>query len=257
MDDLGFDEIVQDLKKNRIYLARVDIASVRQVIDAGGHERYREHLTDWELGYLENLKVPKRKSEFLSGRLAGKDAVQDLLGELRDESTSLPLPVPGIIEIRRTESGVPEISIDGDVPDIIISISHSGTMALSATGNRKNFKGLGIDLEMVEPRDGSFLHVAFTPREISGIWLHWNKTRGPAEEIITRHWTIKEAVLKSIGSGLNLNLKEMEILGTAGGEPEIHLKNQVLKIFHDTGGTGPYVKSYRFGNYIITVSWIT
>jgi phosphopantetheine--protein transferase-like protein len=62
---------------------------------------------------------------------------------------------------------------------------------------------LGVDREKIEERNESFYKEAFTERERSTI--------SNDKELGTIYWTIKEAVSKALGEGLNISLHDIEI----------------------------------------------
>lgn len=85
-------------------------------------------------------------------------------------------------------------------------------------------RGVGIDLceisRMAELLpDGRFLARYFTDAEAAYI-----AARGAgAAQSLAGIWAAKEAVLKALGLGLSLPLKEIEITHTAAGQPQVAL----------------------------------
>ncbi|MHA1447485.1 MAG: 4'-phosphopantetheinyl transferase family protein, partial [Candidatus Heimdallarchaeaceae archaeon] len=62
---------------------------------------------------------------------------------------------------------------------------------------------IGIDIEKIEERSESFYKEAFTEKERNQISSN--------AELGTVYWTIKEAITKAIGEGLNISLHDIEI----------------------------------------------
>ncbi len=254
--DLALQSFAGILEKEGIHLRYREIRSVREKLISTGGEGFHGELSPWESFYLDKLKIEKRKGDFLGGRLAGKDAVRNIMQKMRPINDTLADLSHRDFDIRRMDSGEPVLFIDDRITEIHISITHSGETALSITGSKKDFRGIGIDMEKIERRDDSFMEIAFTGEEL--LRLAGTKDDGEKWDICStaRYWTIKEAVMKSIASGLNLNLKDIMINEDDAGAVTVSMKNSAEKKFIETGGSGPYIKSARAGNYFITAAWI-
>jgi 4'-phosphopantetheinyl transferase len=86
-----------------------------------------------------------------------------------------------------------------------ISISHSNEYAVGGISLNTNID-LGLDIEKIEPRDlNAFNDVAFTENELSN-YIDLSDTT------ICKNWTIKEAYLKFLKQGFNINLKRLEVI---------------------------------------------
>lgn len=249
MNDTTIETIISECQRERMFLSRYHIDLVSRILKEKGEYEFFDYLSEWEFDYLNRLKVLKRKADFISGRLAGKDAVQNYYKDHGINDT----PEPGEISIRRTETGEPEILLEGSNSDLIISITHSGNIALSLVCGRDEFRGVGIDAEKIEERDNSFLRIAFSGNEIKQ--LETGESENYNREKITIFWTLKEAVLKSIGSGLNLNLKDISINNNSS-HYSVELFGEVEKRFMEVCCHGPFVKVYRHGNYMISISTV-
>ena len=137
------------------------------------------------------FKVLKKQAEWLSGRLAVKQAAAFFLG----------CEAKGV-RIKTHEEGAPYLA---DYPDHPISITHSGDHAVALFSAVKG-RQVAVDMEWVEPgRMPHVARVAFTQREI-------DEMKGHPDEEWYRRWTLKEAFLKYIGKGFHENLKRVEIL---------------------------------------------
>lgn len=138
-----------------------------------------------------------RRSEWLLGRAAAKDAVRDLLGRHGGLQLS-----PADIEISAGANGMPSVAQAwrpewGPAPHI--SIAHKGHVALAVAGRGERCAGVGVDIERVTPRPESFLETAFAPSERAIIA---RTADGSQSEVATRIWCAKEALGKALGRGL-------------------------------------------------------
>jgi phosphopantetheine--protein transferase-like protein len=250
MNETSLETIIGECRRERMSLSRYHIDIVSKILKEKGEHEFSDYLSDWELEYLNRLKIPKRKADFISGRLAGKEAVFNYSRDHGLEEATEPKE----ITIRRTETGEPEVLLEGKRSGLMISITHSGNIALSLVCGRDEFRGVGIDAEKIEERDGSFLRIAFSESEIEQL-----KTGGNGnfnKEKATVFWTLKEAVLKSIGSGLNLNLKDISIRSINSSNYSVELYREVERRFADVCCHGPFVKVYRHGDYMISISTV-
>lgn len=89
-----------------------------------------------ECAVLANFRLPKRRNQWLTGRLCAKRAV---IGYCRRYLPHLPEPAENLIHIGNAATGRPELDLGGLAPELSrldISISHSGdyAMALAASG---------------------------------------------------------------------------------------------------------------------------
>ena len=158
-------------------------------------------LSDSEIDSLNSFKSFKKQIEWLSGRFLLKTCLFSFkknIGTLED------------IKVAYEKEGAPFLP---DFPDIKISLSHSGNMALFGLCEEHN---IGIDIEELKKKpDNNFLKIAFTRDEISSM--------GDTKEEIFKKWTIKEAFLKYIKKGFNESLHKVEVIGNT----ILHDKNEV------------------------------
>lgn len=100
-----------------------------------------------------------------------------------------------------------------DRPDIHFSLSHSQDQALLAVS-----EGLEIGADLEGMRSVDHLGLArryFHPNEVAAIERH-----ADPQAAFFQIWTLKEAVVKALGTGLSIPLDEFEI-STAGARPEM------------------------------------
>jgi phosphopantetheinyl transferase len=166
--------------------------------------RTREQLARRFLGERERreyeARSPRTQRSWLSGRIAAKDAVRDLLWR----NGHGPL-FPVEIQIASDAQGRPVVSCGG--ADVRVSIAHRGDVAVALAA----FAGdPGIDVETIEGRSDGFAAHAFTEDDLAGL--------GPGErdEWRTRLWTAKEAAGKARGTGLRGDPRRLRVTGRDG-----------------------------------------
>ncbi len=240
----------------------IDISTIKKRLDKLGEKAYQKYLTEWEHSYLESLKIPKRRLDFLAGRMAGKRAVKRQLASSsgRAQANSLRF---NDIEIKRTVTGRPVVFIkDGSSEngssDFWVSISHTSGVAASLVCRKKECRGIGIDIEIIERRDNSLLDVAFISEEVKRLRAIAAKENGRGEarfiEEISRAWSIKEAVMKSMGVGVNIDLKDIEILDMGNFVAEVALKNGALDRFNLLNGEEIQVEAARIDKFMVAIA---
>jgi len=253
--------IIPELRDQNISLSLINITHIRDKLEKHGTMAYRNLLTEWERSYLDNLRVLKRRCDFLSGRLAAKKAIKDYLN--RNIIQKLNHLKFNDIEIRRLKSGKPAIFIDNKLTKFLISISHSGPIATSIVCDRSDYKGIGIDIEKIERREESFFNVAFNQNEITRIKdckvLVADKSKTGIYAEATRFWVIKESILKSLGIGLNVDLKDIEIIDPRRCSNAIQIKEDVKRRFKKLQliESDIMFQSFMLGNlYVISISYM-
>ena len=157
---------------------------------------HRRYLTEPERAAYSAME-PKRATEWLAGRIAGKDALRHWIWKTQDR------PIfPSEIGIESNEMGAPVVV--GDVAGHLqVSIAHKNGVAVAAVIE----DGLiGIDIEPIEDRSDRFLQDAFSPAERALL-----PTRERAYWA-TAFWCAKEAVGKAKGTGFSGHPKTLEIV---------------------------------------------
>lgn len=150
-----------------------------------------EFLSPEERAQVERFASLKKQVEWLCGRLAAKTAVAAAAGVGLDLKH---------IGLAYEKEGAPYVRA---LPDLPLSISHSGAWAGAVVGGRGR---IGLDMERISPDDLQFLLKAgFTQGERSALV-------GASPETVIRHWTLKEAFLKFIGKGFNESLAAVEVI---------------------------------------------
>jgi malonyl CoA-acyl carrier protein transacylase/phosphopantetheinyl transferase (holo-ACP synthase) len=151
-------------------------------------------LSSDEMREYRRLTVPpKKRFDWVFGRLAAKDAVRLAWWERHDERF-----FPADLEIKHDEHGRPfaiHLGYGESAEMPLVSITH----AEGVMGSLASFEPYaGIDLEKIEPREASFESVAFD--DVERRLLDQAKERA---EAVTRFWCAKEAVAKALGRGMS------------------------------------------------------
>lgn len=149
-----------------------------------------EILTHREQAFYQTLKLPKRKSEWLGGRLALKRLLAAHTGRALTDFTVL---VSGGV-------GKPTVFCEGEEITVPFSLTHSNGYALAAIAPQH--RHIGIDLEKVTPRINAWKTDFFHPSELTD----------NTDEFLTTLWTQKEAVVKLLGSGLTVNSFDVRVV---------------------------------------------
>lgn len=187
----------------------------------------RRYLTASERAAYDTLP-PRRKRQWLNGRVAAKDAVRAFLRQHRGISEIFPQELC----IENSETGAPFVraNVSDTVPETLhISLSHKDSYAVAIVGERP----VGIDLEKIEPRTQGFADLTFSEQERALLGEE------PFEIACARGWVAKEAVAKARGTGL-------------GGNP---LRFVIDRRDGDCFGVnGHWVVTHRLGDYI--VGWL-
>lgn len=169
----------------------IPIAAVSSYLEAKP-KVVMKYLSSEERSSFERKKNKRRKIEYLSGVIAAKKLIKDVIKDDKVIQTT---------EIRKTTKGQPYIydKKKKEKSKLNLSITHSGDFAIAAIREGP----IGIDIEKIEERSESFYKEAFTEKERNQISSN--------AELGTVYWTIKEAITKAIGEGLNLSLHDIEI----------------------------------------------
>jgi malonyl CoA-acyl carrier protein transacylase/phosphopantetheinyl transferase len=140
----------------------------------------------------------ERRSEWLLGRTAAKDAVRLLLKDLYQAEAC-----PADIEISTDEHGRPVVL--GELVAklgcrLSLSIAHSGNAAVAVVGDcNKGVRGIGIDVERKDRNHEGLEQGGFAKGEISALG---NISGSQRKEWVLRLWCAKEAVAKALGRGM-------------------------------------------------------
>jgi phosphopantetheine--protein transferase-like protein len=162
-----------------------------------------DFLSPSENERLRQLRFPKRRREWLSGRWAAKN----LLILSTQEYARLSLQK---ISVQNDGQGAPFFSVEGQgqLP-MSLSISHRDESVFCAITSMEGVR-IGVDIELVETRPASFLEDYFTDREAETV-----RQLDPDQRArwVTMGWSIKESFLKALGIGLRADTRRIEVMG--------------------------------------------
>jgi phosphopantetheinyl transferase len=161
----------------------------------------RRYIGARELVAMGGIRSVQRRTDWLNGRIAAKDAVRSLLFEAGHDAI-----FPGEITITPDAAGKPLVTGPFTL-DIRVSIAHKGDIAVALAAEGWD---PGIDVEKIEPRSDAFAALALDPQELA---LLPSEQR---DEWLTRFWCAKEAAGKALGVGLSGNPKSLQISRVQG-----------------------------------------
>jgi 4'-phosphopantetheinyl transferase len=161
-------------------------------------------LSPREEKLLAGLGHVLRRRKWLMGRAAAKRLVRDMLGDGQVPEKK--------ISVLNQPSGEPFVLIEGTGGwDYPISISHRSEVGMAAAPLERTAR-IGADLETIEPRDAALVRQFYTDGEAQIV-----EAAGKArDEIVSRIWSAKEAVLKLLGLGLRIDTRGVQVI--LGGE---------------------------------------
>lgn len=182
-----------------------------------------------EQAYYRTLRFPKRRTEWLGGRVALKRVVarQLCLSDLTQ------------IEILPQENGKPQLLVEQKPLTLAHSITHSHDFAVAAVSGESAL--LGIDLEKITHRIEAWKRDFFHPNELTS----------DGDDFLTALWTQKEALVKLLGTGLSLRSKEVCCVG---GKPQFF--GRALELYNELGHPPITVVTDRWASgYMLSVAF--
>ncbi len=160
-----------------------------------------EWLSPLEASWIARMRFEKRSSEFRMGRWTAKNAVSLFLGR---PCTPQALHA---VEINRAPGGAPVPLVEGQPSPVSISMTDRADQAVCAVASRE--VGLGVDLELVEPRSDAFVTDFLTPSEQRLV----GEAADPEEHGLRANliWCGKESALKVLRTGLRRDTRSVEV----------------------------------------------
>ncbi len=169
-------------------LAEIRVSVVAEALLGGDSEALADWLNDSEMAALEELRHERRRSHWLAGRVAAKEAVRSLLG---DDAP----PVSRIV-IESGPTGAPVVRlVERETPEgLSVSLAHSEDSACAAA----TLVGpVGIDIELATLDIGKIADRFTTHGEAERMQAATGEMRMP---VLMSLWVMKEAGLKALGA---------------------------------------------------------
>ncbi len=165
-------------------------------------EQAQAFLSEAEIQRLEEMRFPKRREDWLSGRWAGKRLAQ-VVSPRSDRSLAE-------LEIKNSPAGAPILlESGGSTRPESLSLSHSHRLAFCALVTHPELR-IGADLEKIEPRSEAFIADYFTPAEQTLVECTPASLK---QTVVTLIWSTKESMLKALGVGLHWDTRKVEVGG--------------------------------------------
>lgn len=159
---------------------RITLFPLAQLAEA--EDRAALLLSNAEQEYLQRFRYPKRRHEWLGGRIAAKAALIDTMEAAAFQRLTI-LP---------DRHGRPVVSDQPD-PSLSLSISHSGTYAAALAAHGPS---CGLDLQEVSDKLRELTKYFAAPAELD--LLDSQPQLGSLETRLTMLWAVKEAMKKSL-----------------------------------------------------------
>lgn len=188
----------------------------------------------------------RRRTEWLLGRLAAKDAIREVL-KAENGPSIFPADI-AIVPDDRGRIAPSGLAFEGRGPVPAVSVAHTGglAVAVAATGVR----GIGIDVERLRTLPESFEEVAFGEEERA---LLQGVHGAERTERVLRLWCAKEAVGKALGTGLAGRPHDMQVLNIGRTDGLVTLRPRIPS-FALAGGETQTAGSGRDGDLIYAIA---
>ncbi len=221
----------------------VEIDEIHESLAADEQATLKRYLAPQEQARFKELKTDKRKIDWLAGRIVAKRLIRE--SHFAHDGAIVPYSAINIVP---DELGAPQVSIAGEkAGSQRISISHSAGCAAAMLSVEPGVRP-GIDVESVEARDPSFIRDYFTDAERAAA-----KGRDPAH-LFTAVWAVKEAVVKALGIGARVDLREIEAVPrmSAGSETwHVTLSGEALQRAELLGAGTPRVELETMASRVV------
>ena len=145
-----------------------------------------------ELSHYNSLKFEKRQQSYISGRIAAKKAISGLLPAVSLSSFSI-------------DEGVFKFPVVKNLPNVQVSISHSGNITIALAYPEEH--PMGIDIEKLDDQKLDSMRSQICDSEL-GLTNQLNLSPSTS---CTMLWTIKETLSKVLKTGLTVNFKLLKI----------------------------------------------
>ena len=210
------------------------VVVVAKAVQRSGPSRTSSLLHPEEVAEILARGNASRQRDRFAGRLAGRRAVAALLG---------PAGVPFVL--RSAPSGAPWVDVHGGVAPRV-SITHRDGLAFAVACHRGH---PGIDRERPALRSPAFMNTWFHAAERA--WSDGDAWRQ------TALWCIKEAVLKSLGTGMQISPRNICVEGLRGRHVQVRLHGEAHQRWQDLGGGAWCITIGTWDGDVVAASMLT
>jgi len=182
------------IEPNEIQLWWASIAAIASL----GEHYLTSHLGEQEAQSLNGLPSPRRH-EFLATRVW----IRALLSHYQ------PLVMPNKWEFDSNAYGKPNVDCDLNGHRLDFNLSHSNGLIICAF---RLDHPVGVDIEVIRLLEDDWVDIArtcFSPREVIELMSH---RKDDIPRRFTQYWTLKEAFIKAVGTGLSMPLKDFSMI---------------------------------------------
>jgi 4'-phosphopantetheinyl transferase len=158
-------------------------------------------LSSRESAWVERMRFEKRRSEFRMGRWTAKNAIALFMDRPRTTEAL------HAVEIDRALGGAPAPLVDGHPAPVSISMTDRADQAVCVVSTPG--VGLGVDLEIVEPRSDAFVADYLTEAEQRLVGRA--SDREERDLLANLIWCGKESALKVLRTGLRRDTRSVEV----------------------------------------------
>lgn len=201
---------------------------------------------DWlvprERARLAEYRFPKRRSEYLLRRVAGKLAAAAQLGLPARSDADL-----ARIGVLNAVTGAPYIEVDGEEAGLALSLTDRAGAAVALVAPSSPdpsfpapsspdpvsrpqdsrhghvagvLAGIGVDLEIVEPRSQGFVRDYLNPGEQDWVRRQALASDDGFDAAANLLWSAKESALKVAGVGLRADTRTVDVTVLTGARPD-------------------------------------
>jgi len=168
-------------------------------------------LTEPERAVYNAWPSPKRRAEWLAGRLAAKSLIQDTFGL-----------APLTFAIGR--EGAAPCVLGAEVPPLMLSLSHSHGLGGATISNSQREGSAGIDVQRIRPVRQGLCERIFTLGERKQIADRFGAEDNPAGMLL--FWALKEAAIKARRVAWGRPLREIEARLTDEGHAAVQMTGE-------------------------------
>ena len=170
-------------------------------------------LTEPERAVYSAWHSPKRRAEWLAGRLAAKSLLQDTVGL-----------APLTFAIGR-EGDAPCV-LSAEVPLLTLSLSHSHGLGAATVSDARQEGSAGIDAQRIRPVHPGLCRRVFTPGERRQIAARFGAEDDTAGMLL--FWALKEAAIKARRVAWGRSLREIEARLTGEGRAAVQMTDEPI-----------------------------